>query len=122
MSGEANAYDEGHAERGFGGKAGMKLAHRTRTLRDCWPRSDDEQERSLIEQFASEETDDGQGAPRSLATLVINVWHEAEHTEPLRARITARYETSPEGSTRYAGSREAILAEVERWLDEVAEA
>ena len=76
----------------------------------------------MTEQFASEDTDGGKEVPRSLATLVINVWHEAEHTDPLRARITAKSETTPEATMTYARSREAILAAVNRWLDGLAEA
>jgi hypothetical protein len=75
----------------------------------------------LIEHFASEATGGNKGVPRSLATLVINVWNEPEHSEPLRARITARSESAPEGTMTYAASREAILAEVSRWLDELAD-
>jgi len=74
----------------------------------------------LIEPFASEETDSGNGSPRSFATLVINVWHEPEHSEPLRARITARTEDASEGAISYAASEEAILTEVRRWLRELA--
>lgn len=58
----------------------------------------------------------GGPVPRNLGTLVINVWREAEHAEPLRARLTSRSVDDPEATTSYAASLETVLADVTEWF------
>lgn len=50
------------------------------------------------------------------ATLVINVWYEAEHQEPFRARLTATSNGTSEVVTRYAANQDAVLSTVKEWL------
>lgn len=64
---------------------------------------------------------DGNTDSRSLGTLVINVWHEADHPQPLRARLSSGSEDESEATVAYAASQEAILAEVSEWLQRLAE-
>ncbi|UKA56289.1 hypothetical protein LFT45_10525 [Arthrobacter sp. FW305-BF8] len=50
------------------------------------------------------------------ATMVINVWFEAGHALPFRARLTSTTGGAPETVTSYAATREAVLSSVEKWL------
>jgi hypothetical protein len=64
----------------------------------------------------------GDEGERSQSSLVINVWHEAGHSSPFRARITSNLGDSLEPKIRYAGSRDAVLVAVNEWLDGFPEA
>jgi hypothetical protein len=74
----------------------------------------------LTDEPASEATDDD-AVTGSLGTLVINVWREAQHPQPLRARLTSRSEDDREATTRYAADLETVLAEVTEWYQGLAE-
>lgn len=65
---------------------------------------------------ASDTTED-QGTRGGHSTLVVNVWYEAHHPEPFRARLTSMSGDAFEVTTKYAATREAVLSGVGEWLD-----
>jgi hypothetical protein len=78
----------------------------------------DKQEQSLekgkVAAMAS--TADDRETGHSKATLVISVWHEAEHQQPFRARLTSTSGEASDAVISYAGSPEAVLSSVYQWL------
>lgn len=64
---------------------------------------------------ASMTANDG-GSECNEATLVINVWFEAEHQQPFRARLTSTSNGTSEVVTRYAANKDAVLSSVRDWL------
>lgn len=61
-------------------------------------------------------TSNDEGRECNEATLVINVWFEAEHEQPFRARLTTTSNGMSEVVTRYAASEDAVLSGVRDWL------
>ncbi|MFJ5696033.1 hypothetical protein ACIP9X_19590 [Arthrobacter sp. NPDC093125] len=57
-----------------------------------------------------------EGSEWNEAALVINVWFEAEHQQPFRARLTSTSNGTSEVVTRYAANKDAVLSSVEDWL------
>lgn len=96
-----------------------KLSCGTETERQS-PRRNDGRSHLLSDESASDA--DGGAVPKDLGTLIINVWREAEHSQPLRARLIARSEDESEATTSYAAGLEAVLAEVTEWFQGLAEA
>ena len=74
----------------------------------------------MTDESASEPS--GDMISRNLGTLVINVWREAEHAKPLRARLSSRTEANPEATTSYAADLDAVLTQVTDWYQGLAEA
>lgn len=65
--------------------------------------------------------DDAGGAPERTAVLVVRAWHEGEGPAGLRARITYVIDLDAgREMTASIGGRDAILAAMQRWLDEFA--
>jgi hypothetical protein len=75
----------------------------------------------LTDESASEASGGGL-VSRNLGTLVINVWREAGHAKPLRARLSSRTEDDPEATTSYAADLDTVLAQVTDWYQGLAEA
>ena len=65
--------------------------------------------------FEGPERPNGGSPPTGI--LVIRVWREPESPAPFRARIIAGSPEGYEHTIGYAGSREELVAAVNRWLD-----
>jgi hypothetical protein len=72
-------------------------------------------EKGEVRAVASMTAKDG-GIECDEATLVINVWYEAEHQQPFRARLTSTSNGMSEVVTRYASNQDAVLSAVREWL------